>query len=135
MDYCKNICCDQHVLLTKLCSPLPCFILYSNAKVICYSRYLLTSYFCIRVPYNEQDVCVCVCVCVLLLEGLVGLHRNIQLQLFQHYWLEHRLALLLYEWFALETVMILSFLRVHPCTAFQTLLLTMRATPLLLRDF
>ena len=38
------------------------------------------------------------------------------------------------EWFALETEIILSFLRLHPSTAFQTLLLTVRATPFLLRD-
>ena len=30
---------------------------------------------------------------VLVLEGLVGLHRTIQLQLLQHYWLGHRLGL------------------------------------------
>ena len=33
---------------------------------------------------------------VLVLEGLVGLHRIIQLQLLQHYWLGHRLELLWY---------------------------------------
>ena len=33
---------------------------------------------------------------VLVLEGLVGHHRTIQLQLLQHYWLEHRLRLLWY---------------------------------------
>ena len=38
------------------------------------------------------------------------------------------------EWFALETEIILSFLRLHPSTAFQTLLLTTMATPFLLRD-
>ena len=31
---------------------------------------------------------------MLVLEGLVGLHRTIQLQLLQHYWLGHRLGLL-----------------------------------------
>jgi len=31
---------------------------------------------------------------VLVLEGLVGLHRSIQLELLQHYWLGHRLVLL-----------------------------------------
>ena len=31
---------------------------------------------------------------VLVLEDLVGLHRTIQLQLLQHYWLGHRLGLL-----------------------------------------
>ena len=39
------------------------------------------------------------------------------------------------KWFALErTEIILSFLRLHPSTAFQTLLLTMMDTPFLLRD-
>ena len=31
---------------------------------------------------------------VLVLKGLVGLHRTIQLQLLQRYWLGHRLGLL-----------------------------------------
>ena len=31
----------------------PGFILYSKAKFSYYSRYFLTSYFCISVPYNE----------------------------------------------------------------------------------
>ena len=31
---------------------------------------------------------------VLVLKGLVGLHRTVQLQLLQHYWLGHRLGLL-----------------------------------------
>ena len=34
----------------------PCFILYSKAKFACYSRYLLTSYFCILFPYIEKDI-------------------------------------------------------------------------------
>ena len=33
---------------------------------------------------------------VLVLEGIVGLHRTIQLQLLQHYWLGHGLGLLWY---------------------------------------
>ena len=51
-----GVCCDQCVLLAKLCWPLPSFVLYSKAKFACYSRYLLTSYFCIPVPYNEEDI-------------------------------------------------------------------------------
>ena len=39
---------------------------------------------------------------MLVLEGLVGLHRTIQLQLLQHNWLGHKLELLDIEWFALE---------------------------------
>ena len=45
----------------------------------------MTSYFCIPVPYNEKDIFFG----VLALEGLVGLHRTIQLQLLQHYWSVH----------------------------------------------
>ena len=40
---------------------------------------------------------------MLILEGLVGLHRTIQLVLLQHYWVGHRLRLFDIEWFALET--------------------------------
>ena len=39
---------------------------------------------------------------VLVLEGLVGLHWTVQLQLLQHYWSGHRLGLLWYWMFALE---------------------------------
>ena len=39
---------------------------------------------------------------VLVLKCLIGLHRTIQLQLLQRYWLDHRLGLLDIEWFALE---------------------------------
>ena len=52
-----------------------------NTKLACYSRYFLTSYFCIPVLYNEKDIFLG----VLIIEGLVGLHRMIQLQLLQHY--------------------------------------------------
>ena len=37
---------------------------------------------------------------MLVLKGLGDLHRTVQLQLLQHYWLGHRLGL---PWFALET--------------------------------
>ena len=36
---------------------------------------------------------------MLVLKGLVGLHRTVQLQLLQHYWLDYCDI----EWFALET--------------------------------
>ena len=94
----EGVCYDQCVLLSELYYPLPCFILYSKAKFACYSRYLLTSYFCIPVPYNGKDIFWG----VLILEGLVGLHRTIQLQLLQHYWLGHRLVLLWYWMVCLE---------------------------------
>ena len=67
----EGVCFDQCILLAKLCYPLPCFILYSKAKFACYSRYLLTSCFCIPVPYNEKDL-----FWVLVLEGLVWWSRR-----------------------------------------------------------
>ena len=66
--------------------------LYFKAKLACYSRYLLISYFCILVPYDEKDIFYW----VLVLEGVVGLHRTVQFQLLQHYSLGHRLGLLWY---------------------------------------
>ena len=39
---------------------------------------------------------------MLVLKGLVGLHRTVQLQLLQRYWLGHRLDYCDIEWFALE---------------------------------
>ena len=78
--------------LRKTLLAYDCFTLYSKAKFACYSRYLLTSYFCIPVLYNEKDIFFG----VLVLTGLVGLHRTVQLQLLQHYWSGHRLGLLWY---------------------------------------
>ena len=43
-------------------------------------------------PLNEKDIFFG----VLVLEGLVGLHRTVQLQLLQHYWSGHRFRLLWY---------------------------------------
>ena len=40
---------------------------------------------------------------MLVLKDLVGLHRTVQLQFLQHYWLGHRLDNCDIEWFALET--------------------------------
>ena len=60
-----------------------------KAKFACYSMCFLSSYFCIPVPYSEKDIFFW----VLVLKGLVGLDRTVQLQLLQHYWLGHRLGL------------------------------------------
>ena len=94
----EGVCYDQFVLLAELYWPLPCFILYSKAKCACYSRCFLITYFCIPVPYNEKDIFFG----VLVLKGLLGLHRTIQLQLVQHYWLGIDLDYRDIEWFALE---------------------------------
>ena len=61
---------------------------------------------------------------VLVLEGLVGLHRTVQLQLPQHYWSGHRLGLLWYWMVCLGNGQrSLLFFKLHPI-AFWTLLLT-----------
>ena len=72
---------------------------------------------------------------MLVLKGLVSLHRTVQLQLLQHYWLGHRLGYRDIKWFALETNGDHSVIfEIASSTAFQTLLLTMMATPFLLRE-
>ena len=94
----EGVCYDQWVLLVKVFLPLTCFILYSKTKFACYSRYFLTPYFCISVPYNEKDIFWGGG--VLVLGGLVGLHRTVQLQLLQRWGIGldyHDI-----EWFALE---------------------------------
>ena len=106
----------QHLLwpvhsLRKTLLALTCFVLYSQAKFACYSRYLLTSYFYIPVPYNEKGIFWG----VLFLEGLVSLHRTIQL--LQYYWLGHKLNSLPWKW----TDIILSFLRLNTSIILGTL--------------
>ena len=84
----EGVCYDQCNLLTKLYQPLPCY---------CTLRPYLpvtpgVSYFYIPVPYNEKDIFLG-CFGLLVLEGLLGLHRTVQLQLLQHCWSGHRLGL------------------------------------------
>ena len=72
---------------------------------------------------------------LLVLEVLLGFRRTVQLQLLQLYWLGPRLGLLILNgWPWKWTEIILLYLRLYPSTAFQTLLLTIRATQFLLRD-
>ena len=100
----------------QLCQPLPCFILYSKAKLACYSRYLLTSYFCILVPHDEKDIFFW-----FTFFGISG--WGIDLDYYD------------IEWFALEMNRDhFVIFEIAPNTAFQTLLLTMRPTPFLLRN-
>ena len=76
---------------------------------------------------------------LLVLKCVVGLHRTIQLQLLQHYWLGNRLGLPWY-WMAClgnQQTSLRHFLSLHPVTEFQTLfllLLTVKVIPFLLRD-
>ena len=102
--------------------PLPCFIVYSKAKFACYSRYFLTSYFYIPVPYNEKDIFL----------GGVSCRRSYRssqncstlassaLLVGAQTWITVILNGL--PWKLAE--IILSFLRLHPSTAFRTFLMT-----------
>ena len=83
---------------------LPCFILYSKAKFACHSRHSLALQGTPGTPRHSLDFLFSHysplswkghLFWMLVLEGLVGLHRTVQLQLLQHYWLGHRLGLLL----------------------------------------
>ena len=87
----EGVCYDQCLSLSR--TLLAFALLHSTLQgQICLllqvSKYLLTSCFCIPVPYDEKTSFG-----GLVLEGLVCLHRNVQLQLLQHYWLGHRLGL------------------------------------------
>ena len=66
--------------------------------------------------------------------GLVGLHRTVQLSFFSVTGWDIGLYYHDIEWFALETEIIPLFLTSYLSTSFQTLFLTMMATPFLLRD-
>ena len=120
----EDVCYDQCVLLAKLYEHLPCFILYSKAKFACYSRCFLTSYFCIPLQWKGHLFWV------LVLKGLVGLHRTIQLQLLHITGWGIGLDYHDIERFALEMNKDHSVIfETAQSTAFQTLLLTARATP------
>ena len=72
---------------------------------------------------------------MLVLKGLVGLHRTVQLQLLHHYWLGHRLDYCDIEWFALETKRDHSVIfEIESKYCILHSFLTVVATPFLLRD-
>ena len=80
------------------CWPLPCFILYSKAKLACYPKYLLTSYFCIPISYDEKDIFF-----LLVLEGVVVFIGLINVSFFVISSWGIDLDYSDVEWFALET--------------------------------
>ena len=85
------VCYGQCIFLAKLHQPLPCFILYSKANFACIPGVSWLPTFAFHSPIMKRRS-----FWVLVLEGLVVLHRTIQLQLLQHYWSGHRLGLLWY---------------------------------------
>ena len=80
--------------MRSLCKTLLAFALLHSVfqGQICLSfQVFLDFLLCIPVPYNEKDIFWG----VLVLKSLGGLHRTVQLQPLQRYWLGHRLGLLL----------------------------------------
>ena len=72
---------------------------------------------------------------MLVLERLVGLHRTIQFQFLQRYWLDIGLDYCDIEWFALEMNRDHSVIfEIASKYCISDCLLTMMATPFLLRD-
>ena len=87
----------------------------------------VSSYFCIPVPYNEKDI--------YFVNSRSSCRSSVQLQFFSIIGWGIDLDYWDVGWFALEMNRDHSVvLRLHPSTAFQTLLLTTMATPFLLRD-
>ena len=87
----EGVCYDQCIFLAKLISLCPASfrIPRPNLPVTPGVSWLPT--FAFQSPIMKRTSFG-----VLVLKGLVGLHRTIQLQLLQHYWLGHRLGLLWY---------------------------------------
>ena len=111
---------------------------YSKAKLPCYSRSHLTTYFCIPIPYNEKNIFFfffffffddssrrpcrssynwSISACSAL---VVGAQTQSTVMLNGLPWIQTKIIILL--------------LRLHGSAAFWTPLFTMRVTPFLLRD-
>ena len=87
----EGVCYDQCIVLAKLCESLPCFIFLLHGQMHVTPGISWLPTFAFHSPIMKRAS-----FWVLVLEGLVGLHRTVQVQLLQHYWLGHRLGLLWY---------------------------------------
>ena len=106
MSMCRATSCDdgKACLLWAVCSFDETLLVFALLHFVCQGQtWLLLQvsldfYSYIPIPYEEKDIFWG----VLVLEGLVGLHRTIEPQLLQHYWLGIDLDYCDIEWFALE---------------------------------
>ena len=108
----KGVCYDQYVLLAELCWPLPCFILYSKFKLACFPGISWLPAFAFQLPIMKRTSLFGVssrkyCRSSASLALVVGTQTCITVMLNG----------LPQKW----TEIILSFLRLHPSTAFWTL--------------
>ena len=125
----EGVCYDQCILLVKLLAfALLHFVLQGQ---ICLLLHVSHDFLLLHSsPLWRKGYLLW----VLVLKGLIGLHRTVQLQLLQHYWLGHRLRLLWYWMICLGNEQ-RSFCRFWDWSnTFWTLLLPMMATLFLLRD-
>ena len=96
----EGVCYDQCVLLAKLLAF--CLIHFVLEDQTCLLLQVSSDFLLLysRPLWGKGHLFL-----VLVLEGLVGLHRAVQLQFLQHYWLGHRLGLLWYliwYWYYIE---------------------------------
>ena len=85
----EGVCYDQCVLLKNSISLCPASFCTPRPNLPVTPGISWLPAFAIQSPVMKRT-------CfwgVLVLEGLVGLHRTVQLQLLQHFWLGHRLGL------------------------------------------
>ena len=101
MSMCRVCPCvaGRKCLLWPVCSLGKTLLAFANSASFCTPRPYLSvtpgvswfPTFAFQFPVMKR-----ISFWVLVLEGLAGLHRTIQLQLLQHYWSGHRLGLLWY---------------------------------------
>ena len=108
-----GVCCDQCVLLAKICYPLQCFILYSKANLPVTPGISWCPTFEFQSPVMKRTSFFL----VLALEGLIGVHRTDQLQLLWHQWLGHKLELL-WRWMVCLGNEPKSFCHFEDCTKY-----------------
>ena len=91
------VCYDQYVLLTKLLAVAPLHFVLRGQTLL-----LLQVSLDFLLWHSSPCWLKGHLFLVLVLPGLIGVHRTLQLQLLQHYWSGHRLDYCDTEWFALE---------------------------------
>ena len=125
----EGVCYDQCVLLANSISLCPASFCTPRPNLPLFPGVSWLPTFVFQSPIMKRTSFL-----VLVLKGLAGLHRTFQLQLLQHYWSGYSLGLPWYWMVCLgnEQRSLCRFW--DPCTALRTLLLTVMATPFLLRD-
>ena len=125
----EGVCYDQHILLAKLCYFFTLLHFVLQDQICLLLKISLIFLLLLSSPqWRKAHLFL-----VLVLEGLVGLHGTIQHQLLQHCWSGDRLGLPWYWMVCLGNKDHSVVFETAP-KSLENLLLTMRATPFLLRD-